>query len=198
MAGKKRKGMLTSLERERLDNYENLNAIEKKNLNFRLKKKQNEIFETISDINILLKNLRNSPIEISISHNHIYEVDTLIENILKILKVTPIIDIDRDGADATPKKVRKFRIGDSADSGKSATVTVSREATAEEIDIYKSLIKIEGTIKNNTDLNFADTPLYSIEDFNQQILPPLQAEAAKEGKILLVLANSETPNVPSQ
>jgi hypothetical protein len=57
MAEKKRKGMLTSLERERLDNYEKLNAIQKKNLNFRLKKKQNEILETISDINMLLKNI---------------------------------------------------------------------------------------------------------------------------------------------
>jgi hypothetical protein len=196
MAEKKKKGMLTSLERERLDNYENLDAIEKKNLNFRLKKKQNEILETISDINILLKNLRNSPIEISISHEHVSEVDTLIENILKILKVTPIID--SDVANTTPKKVRKFKIDDSADSGKATTVTVSREATEEEINIYKSLVQIDNTIKKNTDLNFADTPLYSIEDFNQQILPPLQAEAAKEGKILLVLANSETPNVPSQ
>jgi hypothetical protein len=192
MAEKKRKGMLTSLERERLDNYEKLNATDKKNLNFRLKKKQNEILETISDINMLLKNIQDSQIEVHISHEHLYKVDTLIENILKILKVTPIVDSER--ADATPKKVRKFRIEDSADPGKATTVTVSREATEEEINIHKSLVQIERTIKKNTDQNLADSPIYSIEAFNQQILPPLQAEAANKGKILQVLADSELPN----
>jgi hypothetical protein len=192
MAEKKRKGMLTSLERERLDNYEKLNAIEKKNLNFRLKKKQNEILETISDINMLLKNIQDSQIEVHISHEHLYKVDTLIENILKILKVTPIVDSER--ADATPKKVRKFRIGDSADLGKATKVTVSREATEEEINIHKSLVQIERTIKKNTDPNSADSPPYSIEYFNQWILPPLQLEAANKGKILQVSADGELPN----
>jgi len=96
--------------------------------------------------------------------------------------------------------VRKFRIVDSADPGNATTVTVSREATEEEINIHKSLVQIEKTIKKNADPDSADSPPYSIEYFNQWILPPLQLEAANKGKILQVIADGALPNsncVPS-
>jgi hypothetical protein len=190
MEGKKRIGMLTSLERERLSNYESLNATDKKNLNFRLKKKQNEIIYTISDINMLLKNLRNSPIEIFISHEHLYETKILIENILKMLGAAPIID--SRNADGSYMKVKKFKIEDPVNPGEAFAVTVSRVATEEEISIYKSLLDMSKTIKMYIDPDFAVSTLSSIEEFNR-ILSPLQAEAANKGKILEVLADSVLP-----
>ena len=195
MTIKKRIGMLTSLERERIFNYENLNATDKKNLNFRLKKKQNEIIETISDINMLLKNLHNSPIEVSISHEHLYEAKNLIENILKMLDAAPIID-----SDEAYKKVKKFRIEDPDNPGEAKTVTVSREATKEEISINNCLTDLSKTIEKYIKLDLSVSTLSSIEEFNE-ILPPLQEEAANKGKILEVFADNVLPNsnvVPSQ
>ena len=96
--------LLSKLEQEMLINPEGLSTRQKRNLNYRLKTKSNQIDQVLQEINLLIKNVSDESIKESISNKTISSLIEILEKILLVLDPWPI------GVDEKGEGVLAFRI----------------------------------------------------------------------------------------
>jgi hypothetical protein len=131
----KRLGVLTEIERDRLIKYESIDVIERKNLNFRLKKKLSIIKEAIEDINLLLTTLPEDTTKNYIdTETALYSIHVT-EKILQLRAPWPVVE--HDGFDPRAYMTKGQRIKDQP--GECIIVSMAWSATDEEVAINRKL-----------------------------------------------------------
>jgi hypothetical protein len=125
--------LLSKLEQEMLINPEGLSTRQKRNLNYRLKTKSNQIDQVLQEINLLIKNVSDESIKESISNKTISSLIEILEKILLVLDPWPI------GVDEKGEGVLAFRIyghtKSSINSGKCTIQSKYCTAAQEEIEL---------------------------------------------------------------
>ncbi|WP_334102527.1 hypothetical protein [Methanothrix soehngenii] len=125
--------MLTDLERKRILHRDELTVAERKNLNFRLRKKLVELKGNLNDINLILDFFPHEELHEMLGSEHLIESLEVTELLLRIIDHWPIgVSEDENG-------VMAFRVfGNaipSAVPGKCAIFSISYTPTQEEIDL---------------------------------------------------------------
>ncbi|OPY50755.1 MAG: hypothetical protein A4E48_01753 [Methanosaeta sp. PtaU1.Bin060] len=129
--------MLTELERERILHRETLTVPERKNLNFRLRKKLIELKQNLEDINLILNFFPQEELHEVIDFEHLSKSLDVTEALLQITDPWPV-GAHENGTDSA-FRVWGVVIPTSA-PGKCTIDSVSRTAMKEEIDLHKRLL----------------------------------------------------------
>jgi hypothetical protein len=147
-------GFLSDLERDRLKNYDNLNTIEKKNLNFRLRRKMSFINQTLADINRMLSTLPDDMLKEFIDISSAMYVQDTFDKVLQLLDPWPVKTIDPENAfDAFAVKTI-YTI--SEDPEKCNIVSLYRPALYSEIVLTNRLKKHCEEVEKYYDPHFTD------------------------------------------
>jgi len=152
MPKSKIRGILTETERDRLINYNSIDVIERKNLNFRLKKKLNIIKDALEDINIMLNSLPDDTTKDYIdTKTALYSLATT-EKILQLCAPWPVAEHNRGGLWAFKTVAERIE----SKPGKCYISTIAWNATDEEIAINQRLKKHIAALQHYTDPYLVD------------------------------------------
>lgn len=128
--------MLTELERNRVLHREDLTVPERKNLNFRLRKKLIELKQNLEDISLILNFFHHEELHEVIDFDHLSRSLDVTESLLQIIDPWPV-GWHEEG------EQRAFRVWGSvipvSEPGKCTIDSASRTATEEEINLHRRL-----------------------------------------------------------
>jgi hypothetical protein len=140
--------LLSKLEQEMLVSPEKLNARQKRNLNYRLKTRSSQIDQVLQELELLINNVPDDSLKETITNKTFSSIKTILERLLLIKAPWPV-GVDKDD------NIQIFRVfGNaipSADLGKCAIHSVSREASYEEAELDFYLTEIYNNIRYYVD-----------------------------------------------
>ena len=128
--------MLTELERDRILHREELTVPEKKNLNFRLRKKLIGLKQTLEDIRLILTYLPQDELREELDFGHLRKSLDVTDSLIEIIDPWPVGEHE----DEEPRafRVHGMAIPDSK-PGKCTIKSISRTASLDEINLHKHL-----------------------------------------------------------
>lgn len=168
MPAKKRLGILTEIERDRLAKYGEIGTVDKKNLNFRLKKKLSIINEALGDINLLLNNLPEDLTKDYIDTKTALSALEATERIMKLFDPLPIQRI----APSDKLIVRKENIIDFSDSFGMAVLIY--DPKPEEAGLWRAVQEHITFLQKIYDVNNIDLNAYTLGEYKEMMTPLIE------------------------
>ena len=170
-------GLLTEIEHERLINYDQINAVERKNLNFRLKKKFNIINNAFKDIDIMLNlALKEKSIDEAIKKSidmetALYSIKVT-KSILQLLDPFPIFS-DNSGR-LTALKTKKVQFPNSR-----GTAELIYTPTPEEVDLWHAVQDHIDFLRKIYDVENIDQNVYTLKEYKDLMTPAIERLMSK-------------------
>jgi len=169
MPKSKRLGILTETERERLINYDSIAVIERKNLNFRLKKKLSIIKDALEDIYLMLNSLPEDTTKDYIDTETAMRSLKATERIFKLLDLFPIEKNPPMGK----LLARRYNLLKFPDSN--GMVDFGYKPSPEEEELWKAVQDHTEYLKSIYDVNNVDLKLYTLQEYKEKMQPKIDS-----------------------
>ena len=128
--------MLTKLERDRILHREDLTVPERKNLNFRIRKKLIELKQNLEDINLILTYLPQEELHEILAYDYLHKALDITDSLARIIDPWPVGEHETGGLYAFKTYGNMFP---DCEPGKCGIQTVSRLALEDDKEMYQRL-----------------------------------------------------------
>jgi hypothetical protein len=190
--------MLTKLERERILHREDLTVPERKNLNFRIRKKLIELKQNLEDINLILTYLPQEELQEILAYDHLYKALDITDSLARIIDPWPVGEHENSGQYAFKTYGTAFP---DCEPGKCGIQTVSRLALEEDEKMYQRLKDHLTRLQHCIDTCVPDPicrdPRYAKELYEKLVLTTTNAEFSNYLDEYLVEGSSWIHHKPS-